>query len=102
MSIQPEYPWFAVVTGEALEHGDLLRGCPRFLLPPGASAQGELALQRGQVDSVVLTQSCDLAVRADGLVRLWKSCSARSSRKRFSRTIRCFAETTPGRTFARA
>ena len=66
MPPQPEYPWFAVVTGDVLEQGDLLRGCPRFLMPPGAYLEGEVTFERGQVDAVVLTQSCDLAVRLDG------------------------------------
>lgn len=50
-----------------MEQGDLLLGCPRFVIPPDA-VRGEegVVLTRQTVDAIVLTQSCDLAVRADG------------------------------------
>jgi hypothetical protein len=67
MSQSHQYPWFAVVRGDPIEQGDLLRGCPRFYLPATASGGGtEVSTKIGRVDAVILTQSCDLAVRSDG------------------------------------
>jgi hypothetical protein len=64
---QPDFPWYGVARGDALEQGDLLLGCPRFVIPAEASrVEGAVSLVRETVDAVVLTQSCDLAVRADG------------------------------------
>jgi len=63
----PAFPWYRVVYGAALEQGDLLFGCPRFVIPAeAAGASGDVMLARESVDAIVLTQSCDLAVRADG------------------------------------
>ena len=67
MSEEPDYPWYRVVRGSDLEQGDLLRGCPRFVIPPHAMGDdAELIVTRETVDAIVLTQSCDLAVRPDG------------------------------------
>jgi hypothetical protein len=63
---RPEYPWFASAGGGDLEQGDLLRRCPRFLLPASLARLNDGAGEREVVDAVILTQSCDLAVRADG------------------------------------
>lgn len=61
------YPWFGVVRRNTLEEGDLLNGCPRFVLPPHAAhAEGSIVLTRETVDAVILSQACDLAIRADG------------------------------------
>lgn len=32
----PKYPWYGLVSGAELEQGDLLFGCPVFLIPPAA------------------------------------------------------------------
>jgi hypothetical protein len=67
MPEQPEYPWFGVVRGSVLEQGDLLPGCPRFILPPEAGRlDGNIHLSREAVEAIILSQSCDLAVRPDG------------------------------------
>jgi hypothetical protein len=64
---ETDYPWYRVVRGSELEQGDLLRGCPRFVIPPDAvRADTEVTVTRETVDAVVRTQSCDLAVRSDG------------------------------------
>lgn len=61
------YPWFGVVRGRVLEQGDLLSGCPRFALPANAAhLEADILLTRETVDAVILSQSCDLAIRADG------------------------------------
>ncbi len=62
----PDFPWYRVVRGDDLEQGDLLFGCPRFVVPAAAATAGDVTLAREAVDAVILTQSCDLAVRADG------------------------------------
>jgi hypothetical protein len=63
----PDFPWYSVVQGGVLEQGDLLLGCPRFVLPAEAGrVDGAVSLVRETVDAVILTQSCDLAIRPDG------------------------------------
>lgn len=62
----PEYPWFAVTSGNSLEQGDLLRGCPHFILPHSLAHTNNAVTERRVVDAVVLTQSCDLVTRPDG------------------------------------
>jgi hypothetical protein len=67
MSEQPDYPWYQVVRGSDLAQSDLLLGCPRFLIPPDANrAEAALTLTREITDAIILTQSCDLAIRSDG------------------------------------
>lgn len=67
MAKRLEYPWYRAVRGSVLEQGDLLLGCPRFVIPPDAArVETGVVLTRQTVDAVVLTQSCDLAIRADG------------------------------------
>ncbi len=67
MSEELAYPWYGVVHGSTLEQGDLLLGCPRFVIPPDAThEQAGIVLTRETVDAIILTQSCDLAVRPDG------------------------------------
>jgi hypothetical protein len=61
-----EYPWYAVVRGNTLEQDDLLLGCPHFVLPPDLTRVDSGVGERGVVDAIILTQSCDLAVRGDG------------------------------------
>ena len=77
MTEQPDYPWYRVVRGSELEQGDLLLGCPRFVIPPDATrVNAGLVVTRETVDAIVLTQSCDLAVRSDG------DCEARLATRR--------------------
>jgi hypothetical protein len=67
MSEAPVYPWYQVVRGSDLAQGDLLLGCPRFVIPLDANrAETGLTLTRETVDAIVLTQSCDLAIRPEG------------------------------------
>ena len=30
----PDFPWYNLVRGVSLEQGDLLLGCPHFVIPP--------------------------------------------------------------------
>lgn len=59
----PEFPWYSLASGAGLEQGDILLGCPR--LAPAAAGDPVRGVEK-TVHAVVLTQSCDLAVRADG------------------------------------
>jgi hypothetical protein len=61
------YPWYRLVSGDEIEQGDLLLNCPVFVIPPGAfsdPAQRQITIERQDV--IVMTQSCDLALRANG------------------------------------
>ncbi len=43
----PDFPWYRVVRGDALEQGDLLFGCPRFVLPAeAAGSAGDVMIAR--------------------------------------------------------
>ena len=67
MSESPVYPWYQVVRGNDLAQGGLLLGCPRFIIPQDANhTEASLTLKCETVDAIVLTQSCDLAIRPDG------------------------------------
>ena len=61
------YPWYTVVSGNRLEQGDILLGCPVLYVPgdtPLQPGSGRIRIDRQNV--VVMTQSCDLAIRDDG------------------------------------
>jgi hypothetical protein len=67
VSDSPEYPWYTAAVGDVLEQGDILLGCPRLIVPAAAISDPIAAkIEVETVDAIVLTQSCDLAVRADG------------------------------------
>ncbi len=62
-----KYPWYGLVAGAELEQGDILLDCPVFLIPPSAVAEaGPHEITIEYQNAIVMTQSCDLAVRADG------------------------------------
>lgn len=61
------YPWYAIVSGDAIEQGDILQGCPVFLppdgLPPTDFAENQQAIAEFdwiERDVIVVTQTCDL------------------------------------------
>jgi hypothetical protein len=60
-----DFPWYAIVTGDKLQQGDLISGC-QVALPTkdliGASENDEIPVKTLVYDVVVLTQSCDLAL----------------------------------------
>jgi hypothetical protein len=61
------YPWYGVGSGSELQQGDLLLECPRFVLPPQVlAAPEEHKVTVETVNAIVMTQSCDLALRAGG------------------------------------
>lgn len=62
-----QYPWYSLVSGSDLEQGDIFFDCPVLLIPPEVFRKGgerSVTIQRQNV--ILLTQSCDLAVRNDG------------------------------------
>ena len=67
-SVSPTYPWYMEVAGPELEQGDILLGCPVFVLPADAAdepnAVRDLFVRTENV--VVMSHSCDLAIREDG------------------------------------
>ena len=57
-----DYPWFQIVSGSALEQGDILEGCPVFL--PRADLSGAeddvIFFDEELRDVMLLSQTCDL------------------------------------------
>ncbi len=50
-----------------MEQGDLLLGCPVFLIPPEAAREpGNHVIQVQSQNAITMTQSCDLVHRKDG------------------------------------
>ena len=63
----PSYPWYCLVSGHDLEQGDILLKCPVFVIPPEAAENpGKHPVRIDRQHVIVLTQSCDLALRGDG------------------------------------
>ncbi|HXD86795.1 MAG TPA: hypothetical protein VN641_09885 [Urbifossiella sp.] len=59
-----DYPWYAPVSNDDLEQGDILESCTVFM-PPDELVRGEStigAFEAEQRDLVVVTQSCDLVL----------------------------------------
>ncbi len=56
------YPWFAELKqGQVndLQQGDLIPNCP-IIIPPPSISDGEIELELKEIDSLILSQSCDL------------------------------------------
>jgi hypothetical protein len=66
LSNLPTYPWYGVVSGADLEQGDILLDSPMFVIPPESLRNPAQPITVQHQNVVVMTQSCDLAVRADG------------------------------------
>jgi len=56
----PFYPWYAVVSGDNLEQGDILVDCPVFSPPELTDPYGPPEVVRTRREVIVMTQSCDL------------------------------------------
>ena len=65
-TVIPDYPWQGIVWGDELEQGDILFGCPVLDVPSLAIGDGLYAVQVREQNVVILSQSCDLAIRPDG------------------------------------
>ena len=61
-----EYPWYAVVEGDAIKQGDILESCPVFLPPENLATtykdtEPKTSVKWIELDLIVMSQSCDLA-----------------------------------------
>ena len=54
------YPWYDLVEGDELEHGDIIESCPISVATETETEDGRWKLQWEERDLVVLSQSCDL------------------------------------------
>ncbi len=64
-TLVPRYPWFGVVSGDDIEQGDILEGCPVFQPPDDLTVKATEELSTAtfmwnERDVIVMTQSCDL------------------------------------------
>ena len=61
------YPWFESVHTADLQQGDLLEGCPIFRPSSSLVTGGSpVTITVHRLAGIIITQSCDLAIRADG------------------------------------
>ena len=61
------FPWYDVVDGQELQQGDFIANC--LVLHPSLGAvegAAEVEVQLTRRTGIILTQSCDLALRPDG------------------------------------
>jgi len=58
----PSYPWYAIVTGDEVEQGDILESCPIFFPPDDLATQPLSSAQFtwSERDVIVMSQTCDL------------------------------------------
>ena len=57
-----EYKWYSELNGSAdLQQGDLIPQCPILIPPPIIELNGEYEFDLTLIDSIILSQSCDLA-----------------------------------------
>jgi hypothetical protein len=57
-----EYPWYEIIkNGDlGLQQGDLIPGCPLVVPPPTIQLDIPIQVELHLIDSIVLSQSCDL------------------------------------------
>src|ERR1051325_5015997 len=61
------YPWFESIQGTDLQQGDIIVGCPVFRPTAGAqTSSAPVKIMVNRLTGIILTQSCDLVIRADG------------------------------------
>lgn len=54
------YPWYEYVKGSSLEQGDFIPKCPIIIPPKNISEGANEEVEIRIIDSIVLSQSCDL------------------------------------------
>ena len=65
-STTEKYPWYDLVSGSELQQGDILLKCPLLDMPLAAiDATGDPSIKIQTQNAIILTQSCDLAIRDD-------------------------------------
>ena len=57
-----DYPWYASITGDNIEQGDIFEGCPIFLPPADLDVLTwkEATFEWGERDLIVMSQTCDM------------------------------------------
>lgn len=61
------YPWYAPASGREVQQGDIILGCPVYLIPPDVvDNPGEYPIRIDRQNVIIMSQSCDLAIRNDG------------------------------------
>jgi len=61
------YPWYTVTCGSDLEQGDILLDCPVFEIPIDYEDEDKgVDVVVNYQNAIIMTQSCDLAVRDNG------------------------------------
>ncbi len=60
------YPWYETVSGVELEQGDILLDCPVYLVPAEALGLEEHEVTVDFQNVIIMSQSCDLALRTNG------------------------------------
>jgi len=57
-----EYPWYEILgkKNEDLQQGDLIPNCPILIPPPNILQEEETEIEIKEIDSIILSQSCDL------------------------------------------
>lgn len=56
------YPWFEILeqAGDKVQQGDFIPNCPILIPPPIIQDKEETEIEFKEIDSIVLSQSCDL------------------------------------------
>ncbi len=56
------YPWYEVLDDESndLQQGDFIHNCPILIPPTNIVDEGENEIEIKEIDSIILSQSCDL------------------------------------------
>lgn len=53
------YPWYQAIDDSDLQQGDIIDGCP-IVIPPPSVDINDYEIDLKLIDSIILTQSCDL------------------------------------------
>lgn len=54
------YPWYEIISDKTIRQGDFINECPIVLPPPQIEEGKEAEVDIELIDSIVLSQSCDL------------------------------------------
>ncbi|HAC16347.1 MAG TPA: hypothetical protein DCE78_10455 [Bacteroidetes bacterium] len=57
------YPWYKVITESSMDlnQGDLIPNCPIVIPPSEITSEGYTDVDFKEIDSIIMTQSCDLS-----------------------------------------
>jgi hypothetical protein len=56
------YPWYEILTQNTknLQQGDFIPNCPILIPPSNIKSEEEMEIEVNEIDSIILSQSCDL------------------------------------------